>query len=533
MITRIIVENYACIKRGEIELKPLTILIGDNASGKTMIINALLQLVDLIINSRFARIPLDEVVRREPEYTRIGITLSLDLLITNIVELLLSIVFRLASNKIIEIPGPELLINNLREILQYRDSQVEKIIYDIITNIKNILNMYEKLSYDDETFYLLNLRKRVSDLILASLMFSIRAQDSDVGKAILAALLLILNVDKHYIDEIVRYPEKVRENVTIGISFQKSSKGVKMIEGLVSLEKLKVSVNVKRDLVKLTICDKSFVITNEFYESDIKRLIFELDYVTSLILCWIYDELWSSWEPDARPKRLVFVPGFRFEPHVYVPYFEIRSRVERFPISDLYIAQAYNKEDLEKFSHELGYKSFKDLMRSYFDIDDIEMQEVADFGVKIIVKRGVLKSTIAASGSGTYYVLPIVIACSMCGNDSTIIIEHPELYLNPRYQARLMDFLIDLSRNKRCNVMIETHSPFMIYRVMRRVAENKIKASEVSIYYFTLDKENGLTSITRIDLDETGIPKQWPKGLFEEDLEDALSIVHAVLDKRK
>ncbi|NPA70643.1 MAG: AAA family ATPase, partial [Crenarchaeota archaeon] len=440
MITKIIVENYACIKRGEIELKPLTILIGDNASGKTMIINALLQLVDIIINSRFARIPLDEVVREEPDHTKISIVLSLDLLVTNIIELLVSIVFRLAVNKIISIPEPELLINNLRKIIQCYDNQAEKIIYDIITSIKNILNIYEKLSYKDRTFYLLNLRKRVSDLVLTSLMLSDKTQNTntDIGSTVLAALLLMLNIDKHYIDEIVRYSKKVRENIMISLYFQKSSKGVKIIEGLVSLEKLKISVNVKRDFAKLTICDKSFMITNEFYESDIKRIIFDLDYVTSLILCWIYDELWSSWEPDARPKSLVFVPGFRFEPHVYVPYFEIRSRVDRFPISDLYIVQAYDKEELEKFSHELGYNSFKDLMRSYFDIDDVEIQEITDFGVKIIVRRGVLKSTIAASGSGTYYVLPIVIACSMCESDSTIIIEHPELYLNPRYQARLM-----------------------------------------------------------------------------------------------
>ncbi|NPA99747.1 MAG: DUF3696 domain-containing protein [Crenarchaeota archaeon] len=530
MITKITVEKYACIEKGEIELKPVTILIGDNASGKTMIINALLQLVDLIIDSRFARIPLEEVVRETPEHTTISITFEKGLTINNIIELFSTIVAELMSNKMLEIPEQEVLVSKVRDIIQSYDKDFEKIIYNLIEILKNTLTDTE-LTEEEKILHILTLS---SEIALSS---TSQARDrKTVKKIILTVLLLTIGLDISNIFELLsKIDTCFNEKISITLNLQKRSKETIVLEGSIHLDRLRISIILREGAVELVVYGKKFIIKNYSFSNNsrVAKNIFKQSKTSRLILYWIYDDLWSSWEPDAKPKSLIFIPGFRFEPCIYIPYFELRSRVERFPVSDLYVAQMYDEEDLEGLANALGCDSFNDLLRRYFDIDDLELQEIPDVGIRIVVRRGLLKSTIAASGSGTYYILPIVIACSMSYMNSVIIIEHPELYLNPSYQARLMDFLIDLTKRRKCRVVLETHSPFMIYRVMRRVAEGKIEPCEVSIYYFKLNKEKGFTNITSIDLDENGVPKLWPEGLFEEDLEDALTIIHMIARKRR
>ena len=148
-----------------------------------------------------------------------------------------------------------------------------------------------------------------------------------------------------------------------------------------------------------------------------------------------------------------------------------------------------------------------------------------------MIRLGSLYLPLTLIGSGTYYILPIIFECAFLAEGGFMIIEHPELHLNSKFQARLMDFLIDVANVKNAKILIETHSPFMIYRVMRRVAEGKLKNFEISIYYFKYDKSSGWSNVTEIKLDEYGRPINWPEGFFEEDYEDVLAILD-LLSKR-
>ncbi len=538
MITRIRLENYACIKDCEIELKPITILVGDNASGKTMIINALLQMVDIITGSQFARIPLEETARTEPETTTIETSFNLYITLRDLIALLITIVLELAYKRQIEIPDRETLIKALGEHANSEKEHVVKFIDKIINVLCRLTKISEKL-YKENTDIkriieaLSIILTRIPDNTITSLL-----EDSIIMVRLLLklrALLLVLGLEESYIQHLINELSKndntLEEQADLIVRIYKKNSKIMLREFSINLRKLHISYISRPQKTEIIFHNKRFVSLepgNDFV--DIKSAL-KHSSIVRCVLSKIDDELSSSWNPEIETKKLIFVPGFRLEPHLFIPYFEVRTRVERFPLSDLYIVQVYDKDRLDYFAEDIGYDSFRDLLKNYFDIDDIEI-EVTDIGVRIIVKRGKLKSSLASSGSGTYYVIPIVLACSLLDYDSILIVEHPELYLNPRYQSRLLDLFIDISMNKRCKIIIETHSPFMIYRVLRRVAEGKINSEDVAIYYLKLDKEIGHTKIIKIEIDKTGIPKVWPEGLFEEDLEDALTIMSILMNSK-
>ena len=63
------------------------------------------------------------------------------------------------------------------------------------------------------------------------------------------------------------------------------------------------------------------------------------------------------------------------------------------------------------------------------------------------------------------------------------------------------------------------------------MAENKLSYKDIALYYFE-PSEKG-TKITRIELDEAGTIKTWPKGFFEEDLEESYSLLRALGERKK
>ena len=129
-------------------------------------------------------------------------------------------------------------------------------------------------------------------------------------------------------------------------------------------------------------------------------------------------------------------------------------------------------------------------------------------------------------GSGIGYVLPVLISMNRGpGLGSTSIIQQPELHLHPALQAALADTFLDGSSSGN-NVVIETHSEYIILRILRRVRQTSLKiqiAKELSIYpddvfivYFN-PKPTGETEIKRLRISEDGeFLDRWPRGFFAE-----------------
>src|SRR5690606_9673044 len=98
------------------------------------------------------------------------------------------------------------------------------------------------------------------------------------------------------------------------------------------------------------------------------------------------------------------------------------------------------------------------------------------------------------------------------------------IHLHPMMQAELADLFIDVIYNKNSTpekiLLIETHSESILKRLRRRIAEGKIKNTDVALYFVHGQKKKSCgAKIERIEIGEKGA-FDWPHEFYSTDFED-------------
>lgn len=88
---------------------------------------------------------------------------------------------------------------------------------------------------------------------------------------------------------------------------------------------------------------------------------------------------------------------------------------------------------------------------------------------------------------------------------------HTDAYLHPKQQLKLASICIDATKNNN-KFLIETHSDYMLLRVLKQIRIGKYNKDDLNILY--LRKE---TELYRIQVDEEGdFIDMWPDGFFND-----------------
>lgn len=103
-----------------------------------------------------------------------------------------------------------------------------------------------------------------------------------------------------------------------------------------------------------------------------------------------------------------------------------------------------------------------------------------------------------------------------------VAIEQPELHLHPRLQAVLADLFCQSVKLARENgidlrLIIETHSEQIINRLGRRVSESKMDPDAIAVVLFDKPGFALPTSVETGSFDNEGFISNWPYGFFEAD----------------
>jgi len=106
-----------------------------------------------------------------------------------------------------------------------------------------------------------------------------------------------------------------------------------------------------------------------------------------------------------------------------------------------------------------------------------------------------------------------------------ILIEEPEVFLHPKWQSKIADFLVlfidEFNRNGNFNIIVETHSEYLIHKLRVLTAEknNILKPGDSLIYYFH-QLENipeGENQIKKIQITEKGgLTDNFGSGFIDE-----------------
>ena len=122
-------------------------------------------------------------------------------------------------------------------------------------------------------------------------------------------------------------------------------------------------------------------------------------------------------------------------------------------------------------------------------------------------------------GFGISQILPFIVQ-SLSSTEKIISIEQPEVHIHPRLQADLGDLLAETIKRPRNNqFIIETHSEHLVLRLQRLVRLKQLSPNDVSILYVSRGA-NG-SKVQQLQLDEEGdFINDWPGGFFPERLRE-------------
>lgn len=115
---------------------------------------------------------------------------------------------------------------------------------------------------------------------------------------------------------------------------------------------------------------------------------------------------------------------------------------------------------------------------------EINIDNENPFGMRVrISNMASEKADILNVGVGTSQVLPVLIMGLLSEEKEILLFEQPELHLHPKSQSRLADFFVQISKKNR-QIIVETHSEYIINRLRYNVLKNEIPSDEVSINFF-------------------------------------------------
>lgn len=118
-------------------------------------------------------------------------------------------------------------------------------------------------------------------------------------------------------------------------------------------------------------------------------------------------------------------------------------------------------------------------------------------------------------------------------NKKTLIIEQPELHLHPAAQSKLAELFLHFIK-KGHNLILETHSEHLIKKFQILVAkDNEFSNNDIAIYYVHKDRGEG-AKVERLLLDENGrFLNEWPTGFFDQGYKLASELLRTISSKKE
>ncbi len=166
-----------------------------------------------------------------------------------------------------------------------------------------------------------------------------------------------------------------------------------------------------------------------------------------------------------------------------------------------------------------------------FTLERTGSRSEKNYDVRIQKNGSGTKVTLADMGYGLSQFLPVLVLCYYAPAGSTLILEQPGIHLHPKVQSQLADLLIEVVTERKLQILVESHSEHLLTRLQLRIAEEKICANDTALYF--CENENGVSSITTLEIDELGNIKNWPENFFGEVMGDLFAMTDAQAKRMK
>ncbi len=168
-------------------------------------------------------------------------------------------------------------------------------------------------------------------------------------------------------------------------------------------------------------------------------------------------------------------------------------------------------------------------------IDSYDLRPISDTNqdYEFLVKqyKGGPEVQLIDIGFGVSQVLPVLILCYYAPEGSILILEQPEAHLHPKAQTELADVLIDAVTNRNVQIILESHSEYLLSRLQRRIAEKAIASVDTALYFCEIN--DGTSEIEQLDVDQYGNIRNWPQDFFGDVTGELIKKTKVEMQQRK
>jgi hypothetical protein len=133
-------------------------------------------------------------------------------------------------------------------------------------------------------------------------------------------------------------------------------------------------------------------------------------------------------------------------------------------------------------------------------------------------------------GTGISQVLPVLTLCLTARKGDLVLLEQPELHLNPSIQQKLAEFLLQMSQVDR-QIIVETHSEYFVTRLRLLQARDENMGRFIKLLFVEKSKATG-TQYREVETNSFGEIQEWPKGFFDQASNDLRDLMKTIAEKK-
>lgn len=133
-------------------------------------------------------------------------------------------------------------------------------------------------------------------------------------------------------------------------------------------------------------------------------------------------------------------------------------------------------------------------------------------------------------GTGISQVLPVLTLCLTARRGDLVLLEQPELHLNPSIQQKLAEFLLQMSQVDR-QILVETHSEYFVTRLRLLQARDENMGKYIKLMFVEKSKNLG-TQYREVETNSFGEIQEWPKGFFDQASNDLRELMKTIAAKK-
>ena len=532
-------KNYKAFSSGSLELKPITILLGSNSSGKSSLLQLFLLIEQtmnnpepyesaLKLNGRFINLGEDENLIKDKDLSK---TLNIEFSFKALPYIQkLQLLLKTVDHQLTQ-------IGRMIERIKNKESdQLDILEYTIFNKqYESFINEVQSIEYSHQPIESEIYKNK-------SLIFDYMISHHNFLFEDFADKKITTNQKLSIYKDIFTFLEPLKnlysESGVLGynLKYNPQTRKIEVEEQYVEINNKSLikftSKDISSDILDFELLKKhSDSLVNSF-EYDALKLDEKSKNSVSRYIVFLLNEAYNIVADNFENKNINYVSPLRAHPQRYYLLDEANINTSLNTQSGTSLAEILKKNTqinsrvntwLKKFGLKVTVKEFKDIIHN------------------IKIHQNDLDLDITDVGFGISQVLPILVQGFMSNNRSLTLIEQPEIHLHPKMQADLADLFIDivkLAADKKGKIkkslLIETHSEYLLKRLRRRISEGKLSSKDIAIYFIEpRDKDNKDSALIKnIEISKDG-SFEWPKDFYITEFEDDMTYFQNLSKKGK